>query len=168
MKGMSAFGAAVAAAASILILGMAPVGAAEDPLRCKLVPGDACPWGHLEKAQLDGKDLSDSSYKAVDLHEASLKKAELVRVNFQTANATKADFTGAHLQSSTFFAANAAAAKFDGADLTGVNFTRADLTGASLKGAKLDKMTFFIHAKLDGATWVDGRTCAPGSLGECK
>jgi uncharacterized protein YjbI with pentapeptide repeats len=137
-------------------------------LRCRLEPGSACPWGNLEGAILDGMDLSDSSYKAVNLKNGSMKHATLVRLNLQTSNVSAARFEHANLSGSTFFAANAVQADFSDATLNGVNFTRADLTGANFRNASHDNMTLFIAAKLSGATWFDGRVCAPGSVGVCQ
>jgi hypothetical protein len=43
------------------------------------------------------------------------------------------------------------------ADLRGADLAQADLSGAKLEGARLDE-----------ATWTDGRKCAQGSLGRCN
>ena len=137
-------------------------------LKCRLEPGAACPWGNMPGAMLDGMDLSDSAYKAANLKGGSMKHSTLVRINLQTSNVSNASFGGADLTGSTFFAANATEADFGDATLNGVNFTRADLTGANFKNAKYDRMTLFIAAKLSGATWFDGRVCAPGSVGACQ
>ena len=153
------------------LLGLPTLAAAEDnkPVpACRFTSGDSCPWGEASNLTLDGKDLSDSSYKAVHMHGTSLKKTNLERVNFQTADLSSANLAGANLKDGTLFAANATGANFAGADLSGVNLTRADLTKANLQGAVVNKMTLFIHTILDGATWTDGRICAAGSLGECK
>ncbi|MEI7706285.1 MAG: RICIN domain-containing protein, partial [Deltaproteobacteria bacterium] len=47
------------------------------------------------------------------------------------------------------------------ANLRGADLSVADLTGGALAGADL---TF---ATLSWATWIDGRTCAEGSVGQC-
>ena len=58
-----------------------------------------------------------------------------------------------------------------GKDLAGCNLRRADLEGANLRGAVLRDANLeganleFAHLK--SATWVDGRTCAKKSRGEC-
>jgi uncharacterized protein YjbI with pentapeptide repeats len=135
--------------------------------RCEMVAADSCQWGNLQKRNLDGKDLSDSNYKAVHLQGATLRDATLERLNLQTADVSGADFSRANLQHATFFAANAEGANFSGARLEGVNFTRANLAGANLQGARIDASTWFIGAKLGGAIWTDGRKCAAGSVGKC-
>ena len=53
-------------------------------------------------------------------------------------------------------------ANLTGAYLYGAYLIEADLTGADLSGANLS------GADLSLATWVDGRDCAQGSIGECK
>jgi uncharacterized protein YjbI with pentapeptide repeats len=57
--------------------------------------------------------------------------------------------------------------------------TEADLRGANLQGAFLSGVARFLtefgvgavnftDSDLSGATWVNGRVCAEGSIGECK
>ena len=57
---------------------------------------------------------------------------------------------------------SAASAKLFRADLR-----RADLSAADLSGAKLSEGRLF-GAELSGAVWIDGRRCAPGSVGACR
>ena len=52
------------------------------------------------------------------------------------------------------------------ANLKGVSLLDADLRGANLRGANLTG-TILIKARFGGATWVDGRICAPESVGKC-
>jgi len=54
------------------------------------------------------------------------------------------------------------AAELAGADLSGADLTAAKLVDAKLAGANLNS------ARLAAALWMDGRTCAPGSIGACK
>jgi uncharacterized protein YjbI with pentapeptide repeats len=135
--------------------------------RCETVPADSCQWGNLQKRNLDGKDLSDSNYKAVHMQGATLRDATLERLNLQTADVSDADFSRANLAQATFFAANAERANFSGARLEGVNFTRANLAGANLQGARIDASTWFVGTRLGGAVWIDGRKCAANSVGRC-
>ena len=65
----------------------------------------------------------------------------------QNSNLAKVSFEGANLFSSSF----------KGANLFEVNMTGANITGA-----------IFDEANLSGAIWIDGRTCALGSVGACK
>lgn len=136
--------------------------------RCELVPADSCQWGDLRNRDLDGKDLSDSNFKSANLSGASLRGAKLQSLNLQTANAAGANFSKADLSSASFFAANAEGANFAGARLAGVNFTRANLKGANFRDAEIDAKTWLLGARLEGATWIDGRLCAIGSVGACN
>ncbi len=64
--------------------------------RCDLVAADSCQWGNLKNRNLDGKDLSDSNYKAVHLQGASLRDATLERINLQVSDVSGADFSRAN------------------------------------------------------------------------
>ncbi len=74
-----------------------------------------------------------------------------------------ADLSGAHMHAVNL----QGGADLTMANLTGVNLLDADLRGANLLGAKITD-AILIEANLVGATWTDGRTCAEGSIGECK
>lgn len=51
-------------------------------------------------------------------------------------------------------------------DLRQANLTHADLSHADLSGAFLNSAELY-DARLDRATWTDGRKCAVGSTGVC-
>ena len=59
-----------------------------------------------------------------------------------------------------------------GGDLSGQNLLKAELAGADLSNANLSgadlKRVELTYTNLTGVTWVDGRTCAEGSSGDCK
>ena len=73
-----------------------------------------------------------------------------------------ADLSGANLSGADLSGANLAGADLSGANLAGADLTAAKLVDANLAGANLDS------ARLAGALWLDGSTCAPGSIGACK
>jgi uncharacterized protein YjbI with pentapeptide repeats len=52
-----------------------------------------------------------------------------------------------------------------GADLIGAFFRDANLEGANLEGAMRGQAQFG-GANLSNAIWVDGRKCAPGTVGD--
>jgi hypothetical protein len=92
------------------------------------------------------------------------------------AQCAKAKLMRADLKGAKLNGANLAGADLDSADLSNADLSNADLQGASLLGAKLNG-TKLTGAKLSGAIWtdrVDGygtptpKTCAMGSVGECK
>ena len=51
-------------------------------------------------------------------------------------------------------------------DLTNADLSNSDLSYANLKGSKLGGANLG-GAKLDKAIWIDGSSCAPGSVGAC-
>ncbi len=97
---------------------------------------------HMDKVQLDDARLKGADLAYASLKNASLRNADLVNVNLTGADLSAADLAGA--------------------DLTGADLRYAVLTAANLTGTRI------AAAKLDKATWNDGRICAEGSLGECR
>jgi len=102
---------------------------------------------NLSGTKLTGADLGAAQLRATDLSYASLEDADLSGANLRTANLKGALLSGANLSLS---------------DLRDADFGHASLQGANLSGANLN------GTKLSRATWVDGRVCADGSVGECR
>jgi uncharacterized protein YjbI with pentapeptide repeats len=127
-----------------------------------------CNWADLHGADLSGQDLTEKSYEGANLEGAKFRGSKLSYVVFHVSDSIGADFSQADLQGATFFTSNIEGGNFSGSNLKGVNFTRANLSKANFQGAQIDRTTLFIHAKLDGAIWTDGRVCAAGSDGACK
>ncbi len=90
----------------------------------------------LSQQNLEGADLSNNSWGAV---------------NFSFANLRKVDFTGAILRYANFRHAD-----LTGADLTGADLTGADFTGAETKGA--------IFRDLSNLNWIDRELVLTGEL----
>ncbi len=111
------------------------------------LPQTSLVQANLRNANLSGATLVGSVLKRADLAYSSLAMADL-----RYADVSEASMTGVNLRR-----ANLANADLRGADLSYANLTEAVLRGAKLGGARLDK-----------AIWIDGRVCAPGSLGECS
>lgn len=99
---------------------------------------------------------SDPADFQVDWGECDLSGAVLPGAVLPEANLSGANLSGADLW----------VANLSGADLTGANLTGANLDGADLTDATLDEADLS-NATLGGTTWVDGRVCAPGSVGTC-
>ena len=106
------------------------------------LPGASARNAMLEKARLDDARLSGADLSYAVLRGASLRNADL-----SGARLTGADLRGADL---------------GGADLSGADLGNAVLTEARVAGTRL------AGARLDRTVWVDGRVCAPDSLGECR
>lgn len=105
-------------------------------------PGVQARNARLDKAQLDEARLKGADLAYASLNSASLRNAELASVNLTGADLTGADLSGADLSN---------------ADLRFAVLTESNLTGVRFNATRLDK-----------ATWVDGRVCAPGSMDVCR
>jgi uncharacterized protein YjbI with pentapeptide repeats len=141
----------------LCLLGMALGGAYDRADMDKLRQTNACPGCNLSRANLHKAELSGADLSGTNLSRANLHKAEL----------SGADLSGADLSRANLHKANLAKANLRGTDLEAANLYGADLVEANLSEAKLDG-TNLAQADLSGATWTDGRTCAQGSIGECR
>jgi len=134
--------------------------------RCRLEPESQCTQSVHIGLEAPGIDWNNSSMAQIRLDKANLQGANLSGsimqlANLEGANLMLANFEGAHLH-----AANLRGSNLTMANLSGVSLLDADLRGANLIGANL-RDAILIQAKLDGATWIDGRVCADDSVGEC-
>jgi uncharacterized protein YjbI with pentapeptide repeats len=84
---------------------------------------------NLRTANLDGANLSRTSFERPCLHGASLRRAKLI----------DADFSGSMLAGICFDGADLRRANLRGADLTDASFDGADLCGADLSTATITK-----------------------------
>ena len=92
-----------------------------------------------------------------DLSGAKLNNLDLTYAELSGANLSGADLSGTVMQG----------ANLSGANLSGANCTGANFNEANLKGANVTK-TNFTKAYFDQATWINGKMCAVGSIGQCK
>jgi hypothetical protein len=95
----------------------------------------------MRMARLSGSILSQADMQYADLSGADLSYTEITDARMKGINLQNADLTSADLSNS---------------DLSYANLNGCNLGGANLEGARLDK-----------SIWIDGSTCAYGSLGEC-
>ncbi|MDR2877452.1 MAG: pentapeptide repeat-containing protein, partial [Chromatiales bacterium] len=154
--------AAVFAVSSLLVRHRAP--APQAVVDCTLAPQAGVMWnscdltGHiLAKSDLTGASMNSAALVDVDLREARLKSADLAFANLARADLRKADLSSARLMGASLHDAVLDGARLDGADLS-----YADLRGASMEGVSLSGV------RLDSALWLDGTSCAAGSMGECR
>lgn len=94
-------------------------------------------------------------------------RKEYVNSDFSGQNLSRRNYVGA-----SFTNVEAVGTNFNGADLskavmTNVDLSKADLRGANLSGAQMTNVDWN-DARFDGATWLDGRRCGPGSIGKCR
>ncbi len=134
---------------------------------CKHEPEAQCTQAVRIGLQAPGLDWHASSLVQMRLDGANLQGANFSRSildlsNLKGANLMLANFEGAHMHATNLQKSNLMLA-----NLAGASLLDADLSGANLRGANLQN-TILIQANFSGATWTDGRTCAEGSIGECR
>ena len=106
----------------------------------------------LENIDLSSSILTGTRLNSAALNHANMKYASLIGTDLSYASLRFANLSGANLNN----------ANLNYADLQGADLRYADMRNANLSEAKLD------DAILDNAIWIDGRTCAAGSKGQCK
>lgn len=117
--------------------------------------------------RMDGAVMTD-----VNLTGASMMNMQLSRANLNGSTLAGADLSFTimsitSLQNTDLRDANLIGVNLHNSDLTNANLSGADLSYADLTGARLDRAVM-TDVKLDNAIWVDGRTCAAGSIGKCN
>lgn len=109
--------------------------------------------------------------QAADLSYSNLRNSVLRGSNLLNANLTHTDLMYADLSRADLSYADLANSKLKGADLrqtdlSNSNLREADLTFADLRDARLGGADLQ-DAMLGQAIWLDGRICAPASVGDC-
>lgn len=133
---------------------------------CKLEPEAQCTQAVMIGLQAPGIDMNHASMAQIRLDGANLQGANLSNAALDLANLKESNLMLSNLEGAHLHAANLQKTNLMLANLQKVNFLDADLRGANLKGANLAG-AILIAAKLESATWTDGRICAAGSVGEC-
>jgi len=133
---------------------------------CKFEPEAQCSWAVRINAEAPGVDMHESSMASMRLDGANLRGANFSHSILQLASLKGANLTLANLEGAHMHGVNLQQANLMLANLSKVNLLDADLSGANLQGANLQG-ALLMKARLDGATWTDGRVCATGSVGEC-
>lgn len=133
------------------------------------------PFVDLAGLDLGGADLSFVNLYRANLRGARFNGASLRWANLTGANLRGAELDGADLRGARLSEANLADASLRGALTGGADFSSADLRGADLSRAdtsdyEFEGLTTSINmtaALLSGARWIDGASCAEGSIGRC-
>jgi len=126
------------------------------------VPGVNWSNCSLEGIRLPGAELQGARIENADLHGAQLPGAQLTGARLAYSNLGAADMRFADLRGAVLLGAGLRGADLSDARLAGADLSYADLRGARIRGAQLER------ANLSKAIWVDGRVCAPGSVGRCE
>jgi hypothetical protein len=111
-----------------------------------------CPGSDFSKLDLRGQFFAQADLSGSNFREANLEDLDLWKTNLRNSNFSGADMMGVFLT---------------GADLSGSDLRGADLRQAFIYRATIDGADF-AGANLEGARWVTGAICGPGSIGECK
>ena len=134
------------------------------PVDCSKPAAPRVNWTACRRARAD--------LRRTDLRGALLKNADLSDSNLAGANLGEADAAYANLRAAdltlvTFESARLVGANLRGADLSHANLHAADLQYADLRDSRIDGAQFE-GALLAHAIWVNGETCASGSVGVCR
>lgn len=118
--------------------------------------------GGTAESTISGRTRVATSAPRAGVAAQSYVNGEFDGGSFAGRNLTNVDFTNASLRKTQF-----ARSILVGADFTNADLRNADLRNANLRNASVINVDW-AGARLDGATWVDGRVCASGSVGRCR
>jgi uncharacterized protein YjbI with pentapeptide repeats len=164
-RGLAGLAGLTVALCVVVIAALGMMHPRDDPgAQCDARPAPGVDWSNCrleaieaERSNLAGATLRNAWLRDAQLLGAKLSASDLSYAELIGAELAYADLRGARLLGANLQRANLAYAKLAGADLA-----YADLSGANLGSADL------AGARLDHAIWVDGRSCAQGSLGGCR
>jgi uncharacterized protein YjbI with pentapeptide repeats len=91
-----------------------------------------------------------------------LSGAKLNNLDLSNADLSSANLSGADLSNSILYQGD-----LSNANLSGANLSNANLSEVSLSGANVSKANF-TKTYLDQSTWINGKRCKIGSVGQCK
>lgn len=130
---------------------------------CAASPAPQVNWNNCRMSGLvaEQADLRGARARNMDLTSARLVGARLAGADLAYTLLHMADLRYSDLGGAQLTGAGMRAADLRGARLVGVDLAYADLREARLEGADLSR------ARLGSALWIDGRICAPASVGQC-
>lgn len=130
---------------------------------CAAPPAPSVVWNNCRLSGLvaEQADLRGAQARNMDLTGARLLGARLTGADLAYTLLHLADLRYSDLGGAQLTGAGLRAADLRGARLVDVDLSYADLREARLEGADLSL------AKLGNTLWIDGRVCAPSSVGQC-
>lgn len=130
---------------------------------CAAAPAPKVIWNNCKLSGLvaEQADLRGARARNMDLTGARLVGARLTGADLAYTLLHLADLRYSDLGGAQLTGAGLRAADLRGARLVGVDLSYADLREARLEGADLSM------ARLGNTLWIDGRVCAPSSVGQC-
>lgn len=148
------------------IIGFAIWWGGNDPLTdtdCSAPPAAGVDWRNcrLPGLKAAGEDLRNATAQNASLNGATLSGADLSGANLDYADISRADLGFAVLKNASLRGVDLRGADLTQADLSGADMGFADLSGVTLEGAEIGNTRF------GNSIWIDGRSCAPESVGGC-
>ena len=130
---------------------------------------------NLQQANLRGSNLSAATFSYVNLHKTCAEQSNFSDADFHSEinasyfNAARSNLSRSIVrQGSNFSYSNLESANLSAITIEdGVDFSYANFKNANLSGAQIATDVNFSNADFSGATWIDGRKCAPQSIGTC-
>lgn len=126
----------------------------------------ALPNVNWENCVLAPMDLTSKDLSGSNIRNGVLRRSILLNTNFSNANLMYTDLSHNDLSYSDLSTAQLKGADLRNSDLSNSDLTAADLSFADLRGANIGGVVLD-NAILNQTIWVDGRTCAPQSVGDC-
>jgi hypothetical protein len=105
--------------------------------------------------------LAGAQLRSARLAGARLAGADLRRADLSYADLAGTSLAGARLSEARLFGTTLTGADLSSAAMEGADLGFADLRNARIEGARFDR------ARLGNTLWIDGRRCAPTSVGRC-
>lgn len=115
----------------------------------------------LQGSELNAANLSGAILRNTDLTGAKMQSVILVNANADFTNMSLSKMVNANLSQVSMLGANLRGTDLRNANLQNANLSFANLAGANLEGANLQGTV------LHKAIWINGITCAEGSVGTC-
>ena len=130
---------------------------------CAAVPAPGINW---RNCRMDGVNAEGKDMQGALLNNAVLRGAKLSGIRLNDADLQYVDFSGSDLSYSEMKGAILKGAGLRKADLSYADLSNTDLSFSDLRGANLGGAVM-TGARFDSAIWMDGKTCAAGSVGKC-
>lgn len=135
----------------------------ESAADCQAPPANGVNWENcvFNPVDLQAADLSNSNLRNSVMRSSNLLSVNLAHSDLMYADLSRSDLSYANLTNSKLKGADLRQADLSNSILREADLSFADLRGARLGGADLQGVL------LGQAIWIDGRLCAPASVGDC-
>ncbi len=130
---------------------------------CNALPIANVDWSNCSKMYVN---LTSKNLAGAQLTNSQFFSAKLMNVNLDNADLAYADLRLSDLSYSSMVSANLLGSDLQNVDLSYADLSNANLAFANLAGAKLGAANLE-NTNLSKAIWINGKTCAPDSIGHC-